>query len=508
VVRRLPMLWGTGEGFFPTLSAESLRIALGVSTLVVIAETDGPGAVEGVRIGDIFVPTAPGGELWLHFRPDDPALYVSARDILSDNYAAMAPRIEGQIVLIGASASGLYDRHVTPLGENVPGVSVHAQALEQMLSGTFLTRTDWVGGMELVAFAIAGVAMVLIVISLGPLAGLLGGAAIAAAIAGFAWYMFAAQGVLVDLTFPLLGSAAVYSTMVFLQFAITDADKRQIRRAFAHFVSPSLLTQIERSGDELKLGGEVRELSIMFADVREFTSLSERRSPEEMVTLLNVLFGAIGEEVVLRSGTIDKFVGDAMMAFWNAPVDVPDHPRLACEAALGMRTRLRTLNETGAFGTEAIRMGTGIATGDALVGNLGLESRFDYSCVGDTVNVASRIESACKELGYDIVLSGSTQRAAPELAALPAGSVILRGKRLRLETYILVGDQQMAMSEGFTQLRTAHDEAVRLLSLRADATAAIATCSALAAEVEPGLVRFYGQMTGRVRDFSGTTVAP
>ncbi len=305
------------------------------------------------------------------------------------------------------------------------------------MTGTFLTRTDWLAGLEIAGFVLIGLVLVVVVLRVGPLAALVGMGLLILAGLG-AWVLFRRYGLLVDPSFPLLGSFLIYSAMVFLRFAIADGDRRQLRRAFANYVAPALLTQIERSGDRVKLGGEVRELTVMFADVRNFTSISEALSPEALLAMLNTLFGALGAEVTGQFGTIDKFIGDALMAFWNAPVDVEDHAARACAAALGMRRRLVALNAIDAFGRRAgglepadLALGIGISTGEALVGNMGLETRFDYSCLGDTVNVASRVEGACKTVGYDIVVVEQTRRAAPDFAYLEAGSLKLKGKTAR-----------------------------------------------------------------------------
>ena len=500
-VRRLPLLWSDGTQFFPSLSLEALRIALSEQNVVVLGETGAP-FVESVRLGQFTIPTTPEGNLWVYYRKPTPDLYVSARDVLSDGYDALADRIAGHIVFIGTSASGLLDIHGTTLGDNVPGVSIHAQAIEQILSGTYLTRTDWVSGLEIVGFLALGALLVLIVLSLGPLAGLLSGAVALAGVAAFSWYAFRSWGLMVDPSFPLIGLAIVYAALVFFQFVIADADKRQIRRAFGYYVAPSLLAEIERNADRLKLGGERRELTVMFSDMRNFTSFSERHTPEKVLAVLNTMFGALGKRIVEQQGTIDKFVGDAIMAFWNAPVDVPDHARHAATAALGMRATLGELNARDAFGLggEPVVIGMGLATGEVLVGNMGLESRFDYSCIGDTVNVASRVEGACKPVGYDIVVTDSLRRAAPDLAYLSAGALVLKGKAAREPIHILVGDAALAASPAFAALDAAHESAIAALGTPA-AEAAIAECIRLSREVEPGLERFYARLPERQEDY-------
>ncbi len=513
-VRRLPMLWTNGDSLYPTLSLEALRLALGIGTVVVFGDTAAAGYVDGLRIGDFTVPTTSNGDLWLYYSRPDPALYVSAKDVLGESYGGLADRIAGHIVLIGTSASGLLDIHTTTLGDNVPGVSIHAQAIEQILSGTYLTRPDWVIGLEIVGFVLLGALMVIVVLQLGPLAGLFTGAAALAIAGGVSWWLFTAHGIMLDPSFALVGLTLLYAALVFFRFFTTDAAKRQIRRAFGYYVDPQLLTQIERSGTSLQLGGEMREVSVMFSDVRGFTPLSEKLTPPQILALLNTMFGALGQEITGRLGTIDKFIGDAIMAFWNAPIDVADHPRRAAEAALGMRARLRALNAADAFGLRArgtgideVVIGVGISTGEALVGNMGLETRFDYSALGDTVNVASRVESACKEMGYDLLVTAPTHDAAPGLAYLPAGGMALKGKSERVVIYLLVGDAAMAQSPGFLELGALHAEAVAALAAGADPTPAIAQCRELAMTIEPGLAKFYDRLAGRAEDFTTLQLA-
>ncbi|MHB1103993.1 MAG: CHASE2 domain-containing protein [Devosia sp.] len=512
-VRRIPLLWSDGKQFFPTLSIEALRVALGVSTIVVMGETEGDGFVEAVRVGDIMVPTMPRGELWLYYRKPTPELYIPAKDILAPGYAENAARIAGHIVFLGTSASGLLDIHGTTLGDNVPGVSIHAQAVEQMLAGAYLTRTDWVSGLEIVGFLALGAVLVFAILRLGPLAGLLIGSAALIGAAAFSWLMFSTQGLMIDPSFPLVGLALVYAALVFFQFLITDADKRQIRRAFGYYVAPSLLAEIERNGERLKLGGETRQLSVMFTDVRDFTPLSERLEPRQILSVLNTLFGALGARIIEQLGTIDKFVGDAIMAFWNAPVDVADHARRACRAALGMRETLRTLNAADGFGLKGskagldeIVVGIGISTGEALVGNMGLETRFDYSAVGDTINTASRIEGACKEIGYDIVVVEATRAAASDFAFLEAGSILLKGKRRREAIHILVGDPVVAKSADFLALRVEHERLLTALRDGRDAMGLVASCGMRAAAIDPRLVQFYEKLMSRRADFASDQV--
>mgnify|MGYP001182232954 CR=1 FL=1 len=496
VARRLPLLWRSGGTALPTLSVEALRVAMGVSTLVVLGDTAGAGTVEQLRIGGFSVPTGPGGDIWLYYRPLPPDIYIPAHEVLGEGFEALAPRFAGHIVFVGASATGLFDIRASALGEPVPGVSIHVQALEQMLTGTYLDRADWVGGLEILLFVLGGLVIVLAVVLAGPLIGLGVSVATAGALVASSWWAFSRPGLLLDPSFALFGALAVYAAMAFFRFAVTDADRRRIRRAFAHYVEPSLMRKIEADASLLRLGGDVRELTVMFSDVRNYSALAERTAPAELVAILNRLFGVLGKAIVQQMGTIDKFMGDAVMAFWNAPAEVERHALKACRAALDMRAALDRLN---AGEGEPVAIGIGIATGPALVGNMGFEQRFDYSCIGDTVNVASRIEGACKAVGYDILVTEATAAQAGEFAFLPAGQVALKGMAEREPVYLLVGDETVRGSAAFVALDAAH---ARLLSALAAGPGDADECLRLAPGVDPRLVGFYAACATRPDDFA------
>lgn len=509
-VRRLPMLWTNGSQLFPTLSLEALRIAMGVGAVVVFGDTAAEGYVEGLKVGDFNIPLTSEGDLWLYYSRPNPDMMVSAADLLGRNYRQLSDRIAGNIVLIGTSASGLLDIHNTTLGDNVAGVTIHAQAIEQILSGTYLSRPDWVAGLEIVGFLALGALLVTVVLLLGPVAGLAAGALCLAGAIGVSWWLFLTDGIMLDPSFPLVGLTLLYLALVFFRFVTTERAKKQIRRAFGYYVAPSLLSEIEKNGDRLKLGGDLRRITVLFSDTRGFTSLSERFEPARLLAIINTLFGALGAEITGRLGTIDKFIGDAIMAFWNAPVDVPDHERKALRAALGMRQKLAELNRHDAFhlrggnGVQELGIGIGISTGEALVGNMGLETRFDYSALGDTVNVASRVESACKEVAYDILVTEPVRLAASDFAMLEAGALALKGKTERVVIYLLVGDADLAKSGAFSLLKTTHADALEALRTGKDTRGALAECIALSAKVEPGLKRFYEQLPTRRTDFLST----
>lgn len=508
VLRRVPLVWSAGGKLFPSLAIEALRVALGTQTIVVFGDSGGQGYVESIRVGDYTIPTTASGDLTLYYSTPNPDLYISAKDILGPVTPELSSRVAGHIVLIGTSASGLLDLQGTPLGDNVAGVSIHAQMIEQILSSAYLIRADWVSGLELLVLLGAGMLTVAVVLFFGPLPGLLLVAAAGGALAGFAWVQFSSYGVLFDPSFPLVGLLITYTSMIFFKAQITDADRKRIRSAFGHYVAPTLLAQIERSGDKLRLGGELRDLSVMFADVRNFTGISEKIDPVRLVGMLNTLFNALGNQITAQSGTIDKFLGDAIMAFWNAPIDVDNHPVRACEAALGMRQVLAELNAADAFGLraegsaiEGLSIGIGINTGEALVGNMGHETRFDYSCVGDTVNLASRIEGVCKLVAFDIVVAEATRARAAGFAYLEAGDIQFKGKSSRETVHILVGDETLAAREDFQALKAQHERLIARLRFGGTAGELLDHCTRLSREIEPQLGRFYQVLATRTGDF-------
>lgn len=498
IARRLPLLWRIESGTIPTLAVEALRVAMGVPTLIVMGDNVDGRTVDAVRVGDFSIPTGPTGDLRLYYRELPLETYIPATDILNDNYASLGPLIAGHIVFIGSSASGLNDIRISPLGDPVPGVSIHLQALEQILTQTFLDRADWVSGLELLLLAASCLVIVLAVVVSGPLVGLGVSLAVAAASVAFSWWSFSSPGLLIDPSYPLFAALVSYAAMAFLRFTVTDLDRRRIRRAFGYYVEPSVLTQIEADQSLLRLGGNVRELTVMFSDVRNFSALAERAAPEQLVNILNGLFAALGGAIIRHRGTIDKFMGDSVMAFWNAPAEEKEHALLAGRAALAMRAALRDLNHGS---DEPIHIGIGIATGPALVGNMGFEKRFDYSCVGDTVNVASRIEGACKPVGYSILATSGMAAEAPVLAFLDAGQVELKGMSGREPVKLLVGDETLKAKPAFKQLETLHTELLSALTIGALDANLLRRCEILAETVEPELVQFYAAIPARLADF-------
>jgi adenylate cyclase len=478
VIRRVPLLVSVAGTLYPSLPLEALRLALGETTVFVRA-SGGSGlpafgqrtGVESVRVGTTVIPTDADGELWLRVARPDARRYIPAYSILDGSYDAKA--IAGRDVLIGTSAVGLLDLRATPLDAAVPGVEIHAQALEQMLSGDHLSRPAYATGAELTFLVVIGVIVAWLIYSLGAVAAAAIGVLAILAVFAASWLAYARAGLLFDPVYPALAILTLYLATSLNSYIKTEADRYRVRSAFSHYVAPPLVEELARNHDKLKLGGEMREVSVLFADVRGFSKISEGLSAEGLIRFLNRLFTPLSEVILAERGTIDKFMGDAVMAFWNAPLIDAGHARNASIAALRMLQELERLNvawaaEAAARGETAspVRIGIGLNTGECCVGNVGSPQRFDYSILGDVVNVASRLEEMTKSYRVPIIAGERTAASAPGLAFLEIDAVAIRGKERPERIFALLGDETVAASARFRRLEEAYARARTALRAR------------------------------------------
>lgn len=493
IIRRAPLLLSVGGTLYPSLPLETLRVALGESTIFV-RSSGGSGiwsfgertGVDSVRVGNFVLPTDARGELWLRFTQHDRQRYISAHNILDGSFDPT--EVAGRHVLIGTSAVGLLDLRATPLGPAVPGVEIHAQALEQILSGDNLVRPAYATGSELLFLVLAGGAIAWLVYRLGAAMAAIMGVVAIAAVFGASWLAFTQAGFLFDPVYPSLAVVLLYLATSLDNYIQTEKDRNRVRHAFSHYVAAPLVEELARNQDKLKLGGEMREVTVLFADVRGFTKISEGMSAEALVRFLNQLFTPLSEVILEQRGTIDKFMGDAVMAFWNAPLLDAEHASNAARAALDMISRLQAQNEEWAAEARRrgrthapVRIGIGLNTGECCVGNVGSPERFDYSILGDVVNVASRLQEATKTYKIPIIAGERTIKAATGFAFLELDSVLFRGKDRPERIFALLGDETVAASQNFLKLKSAHRQLISLLSAQ-DATGAqkaIQTCRSL-----------------------------
>jgi len=489
VLRRVGLLFRSGDVFVPTLFAEALRVAQGASTFLLKASNASGETAFGrqsglnhVRIGDIEVPTDADGAIWLKFRPSEPASFISAASVLGGTVPAS--EIEGRIILIGSSAPGLLDLRATPLDAALPGVEIIAQAIEHVVSGHRLTRPDYALAFEqFTIVAVAGLIALLLAKFSAPIAGLLGMVTIVSLLVA-GWAAFNYLGLLLDPLFPALSLLILLAVATFYVYRQVEMQRTEVRRAFSRYVSPDVVSDIIADPNKLELGGEVRELTLLFCDVRNFTSISEKLSAQELTRFINELLTPLSDTILRNRGTIDKYMGDAIMAFWNAPLDVPNHAAEACRSALEMAGRMRELNDrwrdeaaTAGRPFKEVRIGIGLNTGNCCVGNLGSVQRFDYSAIGDEVNIASRFEGLAKVYGMTVIVGEGTVRSVPEFAALELDLVRVSGREKPTAIYtfcsLLTDDEAKS-----AQLQRDHAEFLRAYraSRWDEAEAAIARC--------------------------------
>jgi adenylate cyclase len=476
VVRRVPLVLTVDGKLTPSFAMEALRVAQGASTYTIKSSNAsgeyGFGARTGmvaIQNGDAIIPSGPRGDFRIHFagEAEDAHMRVPAWKLLEPSADLSA--FAGAVVLIGVSAQLQYDIVATPLSPAAAGVEQHAEILSQVLANDHLTRPDWAKGAEFLYTVALSTTLAVALPFLSTLGGaFIGFVATTASLLGSLW-AYRSQGVLFDPILPSLGSGVVFMSGVLALYGRKRGEEREIRSAFGRYVSPAVVARLAADPSVLQLGGEERRLTLMFSDLRGFTTISEGKSATELTRFLNEYLTPMTDVVLRQLGTVDKYIGDAIMAFWNAPLDDSLHAEHAVLASLGMRDALATLN--GRWAREAhaagrhyspVKFGVGLNTGEVCVGNLGSLQRFDYSVIGDEVNIASRLESASKNFGVDIIASEATRAETPGYAWLEVDAVVFKNKTRPVGVYALMGDEEYAVSRDFTALAGAHDRMMAL----------------------------------------------
>jgi len=459
---------GIEPELYPMLGLEALRVDINKNSRLLVTQNKTKGALDteyAIKIANFEVPIESDGKLWVYYRHIDRKEYISAQKMFDPaQKEALRKQIEGKIVFVGTSAEGLRDIRSTPLDIFVPGVEVHVNVVEQVLQGKFLKRPDIIAGVEAAIIGFAGLLIILVapfmnVIVLGVLTtGLMGSMFLGS------WQMYKDMGLLLDPVYPSVALSMLFLVSSLLSYIRSEAERRQVRQAFGLYIAPSFMEELTKNPDKLKLGGEVRDLTVMFTDIRSFTTISEHLTPEELIHLMNDFLTPMSDLVMANRGTIDKYMGDAMMAFWNAPLDDPDHARHACLAALKMNEALIPVNAAVKAKAEAdgrtpvlLNAGIGINTGPCSVGNMGSRQRFAYSALGDAVNLASRLESQTKTYGVNILVGESTRKLVPDLAMLELDLLRVKGKEKPVRIFTLIGDQSVAKGQDFQNWQAAHN---------------------------------------------------
>lgn len=411
LTRNLPLVLRHGGEFYPALALEALSKASGET---IVLELDAEG-VRSVRIGEHRIPVDALGRLALNYYNGQERLALIPAARLLDGELA-AGSLAGQVVFLGVTELGMADVRPTPIDYSFPGVAIHATAASNILQGFYLYRDNRTLLINILQMALLPLAVVWLMSLLKrPVLMTLLFLACTGLVWGLYFLFVSYLGLLTSLFYPLLAMAISYAAYVIYALLVYDWRARYIRRAFSSYVSPDLVTRLVNESEELNLGGELRTVSVLFSDIRGFTTLSESMMPRQLVELLNLFLGPMTDIIMKEKGTLDKYIGDAVMAIYNAPLNVEGHAMHAAATAIAMQRRLLELNPMFQKRFKrTLKIGVGINTGEAVVGNMGSARRFNYTAMGDAVNLASRLEGRTKYYGTDIIVSESTAHALGE----------------------------------------------------------------------------------------------
>ena len=388
-------------------------------------------------------------DIWIDFRHQIPRIDHADLDWSS---------VKGKIVFIGATFSGS-TYVLTPDGLKNPH-DIMAMSTETLLSGKYITRPDWLPKLEWIGFILGLLAFVLIIPRVGLLwsAVLLFGAY--ADIALGSAYLWHSKMIITDWSYIAIAMTIVWTHLIYNNFARENRLKLQIKKQFEHYLEPKMVKKLQQNPDLLKLGGETKELTFLFCDIRGFTPLSEKyqKNPAELTKVINRFLTPMTEIIMRNGGTIDKYMGDCIMAFWNAPIDTPKHKELAITSALEMMDKLDYLNNMNGFGDQnKINIGIGINTGKCIVGNMGSKQRFDYSVIGDPVNLASRLEGVSKNYDATLVVGEDTYRDISTLYNFKLlDEVQVKGKSNKVSIYTIERENGLRHNKSNTNIRTSN----------------------------------------------------
>jgi adenylate cyclase len=436
VVRKIPMAIRFRETLYAPLSLKAVSAYLDAPLSIRVGDS----GVESVRVGDLSIPVDDRGEMIINYRgPEQTFTHISATDVLNDRIPEEALR--DKIVLIGATAIGIHDECVTPLAKVFPGPEVHLNIMDSILAEDFIFHPVWAFIFDLLIIVLGGMLLALILSRTGAFSG---GVAAVALFGGYIWlcqYFFSHMGWLLNMVYPLCVFLSIYLAVTSYKYFSEEGQKKFIRAAFSKYLAPEVVDQLIASPHKLVLGGERREITAFFSDVQGFTSISEKLGPEELVELLNEFLTEVSDIIMKYKGGVDKYEGDAVIAFFGAPNELKKHAEAACLACIDIQARLVALREGWRQrGKPELKVRIGLFSGPAVVGNMGSRNRMSYTMMGDTVNTAARLEGVNKRYGTYILVGDATyQAAAGSIAARELDAVKVIGKNKPLVIYEVLG---------------------------------------------------------------------
>ena len=437
VVRKMPVLIRINGKIYPSMLLENVRLLNGSKRIKVIAKEHG---IDEVLVSKkAGVPVNHLAEMYINYADPEKYVQMSATEIFSNSFNEN--KIKGRIVVVGMDAAGLSVLKYTPHGLTTDQM-ISAQALDTLLTGKLLLRTPQADTLEILFIGFLGLLMIILIprvsvlFSVPLLLFVMGGISYASFMA------YANKGFLVDPSFAVLYIFLIWSHSTYNNFATQSRLRKQIKKQFEHYLDPGMVKKLQKDPSLLKLGGETKQMTFLFSDIRGFTPISEKYkgNPEGLTKLINRFLPRMTDVIIKNGGTIDKFMGDCIMAFWNAPIANPKHKQMAIKSAIEMQTELVKLNKRLiAEGLPQINIGIGINSGEALVGNMGSEQRFDYSVIGDAVNLASRLESSSKTLGKTLVIGEETRKTIENKFSFEyIDSITVKGKTEKIKVYTIL----------------------------------------------------------------------
>ena len=425
ITRRVPMVINSKGKLYPSIGLETLRVASGDKSFQVKVSSTGIEAVRIPQFGKVITDTS--GRIWI-----DPTIKP-----ITHSATNLPSNFNGGIVIVGLTAKGLNNPVATASGAVYPHY-IQASVLDTILSGTVISRPDWANMSEIVLVLVLSIFIILLSrwkYAIIPIV------TIIFALFYVSRYVFSNYSILLDSIFPIVTLSCVYLHTYTVKFVSELNQKMQIKKQFGTYLSPALVEKLQKNPELLTLGGESRELSIMFTDVRGFTTISEHygEDVQGLTKIMNRYMTAMTAKIIENNGTLDKYIGDAQMAFWNAPLDEPNHAKMAVKTALQMMESLDEFNaEVVKEGVPPFGMGLGINTGTVVVGNMGSDQRFDYTCLGDSVNLASRLEGQSKSYGVRIILGPKTaELVRNEYNVVELDCIAVKGKSVGVKIFTL-----------------------------------------------------------------------